>query len=130
VLLLHQPFPSLGQTYAAWEVFEEFQRRGGVRHIRICQIDLPTLETLYAKVDVRPMVTQNCFADSTHFDKDVRRLCKPNGMYYQTFGVFSAENSAVLDHAAVAKAMDTLEVEEHTALIAILQSWKAKGFAY
>jgi diketogulonate reductase-like aldo/keto reductase len=120
VLLLHQLFPSLGQAYTAWEVFEEVQRRGGVRHIGICQVDLPTLETLYAKADVGLMVVQNYFASSTHFDKEVRCLCKQNGMYYQASGVFSAENSALLDHAVVARAIDTLEVGKHATLIAIL----------
>jgi diketogulonate reductase-like aldo/keto reductase len=110
VLLLHQLFPSLGQAYIAWEVFEEVQRRGGVRHIGICQVDLPTLKPLYAKAGVGLMVVQNYFASSTNFDKDVRRLCKQNGIYYQAFGAFSAENSALSDHAVVARAIDTLEV--------------------
>jgi diketogulonate reductase-like aldo/keto reductase len=120
VLLLHQPFPSRGQTYAAWEVLEEVHRQGGATRIGICQVDLATLQVLYENADVKSSVVQNYFAASCGYDRGVRRFCREKGIVYQAFGVFAAENGALLNERLVVDVAARLSVGRHAALLAVL----------
>lgn len=120
VLLLHRPFVSIGKTYAAWEVFEEIYRQGGANNIGICQVDIATLRLLFTNANIKPSVVQNAFAFSNDYDKEVRRFCRDNGIVYQAFGVFAAENAALLEEDIVAGVAAQIGVETHAALLAVL----------
>ena len=101
--ILHAPFQRRGLGRADWEVWEAMEslyRLGKTRMIGISNITAPQLAQLCEQVNVKPMVVQNrCYA-VLGWDKEVREICRNNGIIYQGFSLLTA-NGRVLGAAEV-----------------------------
>jgi len=100
-LVLHSPFPSVGQTLEAWRTLETLVDARGVRQLGISNCyRLEQLEALYDSARVKPAVLQNRFYARTGYDRDLRAFCRRQGILYQSFWTLSA-NPQVLAHRNV-----------------------------
>ncbi|KAK3264781.1 hypothetical protein CYMTET_26505 [Cymbomonas tetramitiformis] len=72
-------------------------------------VNLPQLQHLIAKAEVRPSFVQNrCYA-ATGWDKSIRDLCRAHGIVYQGFSLLTA-NRHVLRHNSVMQAARGLDM--------------------
>lgn len=98
--VLHGPYSSWGLGKADWEVWaamEEFYRAGKTTIIGISNVQASQLQELCEKASVKPMVVQNrCYA-VRGWDKDVREICKRQGIIYQGFSLLTANQSVWRD---------------------------------
>ena len=101
--LLHGPysFPGLGEEdWEVWGALEEIHRSGRAGMIGISNVNSGQLAALVNKAQVKPMVVQNrCFA-SRGWDREVRQICRAQGIMFQGFSLLTA-NPAVLRHPRV-----------------------------
>src|SRR5688572_9434439 len=111
--LLHGPytFPNLGpEDWEVWKAIEQIHRSGRVGMIGISNVNHLQLGALVEKAEIKPMVVQNrCFADRG-WDRQVRKICRENGIMYQGFSLLTA-NPAVLQHPPVVSIARRLGVE-------------------
>ena len=91
--VLHGPYTRRGLVDAdreVWAALEELQRSGRVRIIGISNVAAAQLQQLCAEAVVKPMVVQNrCFAVAG-WDREVRELCRAQGIVYQGFSLLTA----------------------------------------
>lgn len=96
--LLHGPRTWNGLTAVdleVWRAMEELQRAGQVGSIGISNVSAGQLIALLRHAAVRPAAVQNrCFARSG-WDRQVRALCRQEGIAYQAFSLLTA-NPGVL----------------------------------
>jgi diketogulonate reductase-like aldo/keto reductase len=96
--VLHGPYSRRGlgaQDWEVWAAIEELYRRGKIKMIGISNVTADQLSLLCAKASTQPMVVQNrCYA-TLGWDKDVRDVCRAQGILYQGFSLLTA-NPAVL----------------------------------
>jgi diketogulonate reductase-like aldo/keto reductase len=110
--VLHAPFQRRGLGQADWEVWwamESLYRSGKTRMIGISNITAPQLAQLCEQVNVKPMVVQNrCYA-VLGWDKEVRQICRNNGIIYQGFSLLTANGRVLGDPEvhAIAKRLGT-----------------------
>jgi len=101
--LLHGPYtyPELGpEDWEVWKAMEDIHRSGQAGMIGISNVNDQQLQALVDGADTKPMVVQNrCFA-VRGWDRDVRTICRANGIMYQGFSLLTA-NPAVLQHPPV-----------------------------
>lgn len=101
--LLHGPYsyPGLGsEDWQVWGAIEAIFRAGKTAMIGISNVNPLQLAALIEKASVKPMVVQNrCFANRG-WDRDVRKICRDNGIMYQGFSLLTA-NPYVLQHPQV-----------------------------
>jgi diketogulonate reductase-like aldo/keto reductase len=101
--VLHGPYSRRGLGNSDWEVWaamEELYRSGKTRMIGISNVTADQLSLLCAKASTKPMVVQNrCYA-SLGWDKEVRDLCRAQGILYQGFSLLTA-NQPVLASPAI-----------------------------
>jgi diketogulonate reductase-like aldo/keto reductase len=99
--LLHGPSSSGPLTSADWEVWETMQalqREGAARQIGVSNVTLAQLTELCRKQ--KPAFVQNrCYA-RTGWDREVRALCRANGITYQGFSLLTG-NARELGQPAV-----------------------------
>lgn len=107
--VLHGPYSRRGLTDADWEVWaaiEDHYAAGKTRIIGISNVNADQLALLCAKARTRPMVVQNrCFA-VTGWDRQVREICRAQGILYQGFSLLTANMEAFgapVFHAAAAR---------------------------
>ena len=110
--LLHGPYSAPGLGHADWEVWgaiEEIHGSGRAGMIGVSNFNAGQLATLIENADVKPMVVQNrCFAERG-WDRQVREICRANGIMYQGFSLLTA-NPFLLNHPRVVSIADRLEV--------------------
>ena len=110
--LLHGPYSAPGLGPADWEVWgaiEEIHGSGRAGMIGVSNFNAVQLATLIENADVKPMVVQNrCFAERG-WDRQVREICRANGIMYQGFSLLTA-NPFLLNHPRVVSIADRLEV--------------------
>ena len=91
--LLHGPYsyPGLGrEDWEVWAAIEAIHKAGKVGMIGISNVNALQLSALIQKANVKPMAVQNrCFANRG-WDRDVRRICRENGIMYQGFSLLTA----------------------------------------
>ena len=91
--VLHGPYSRRGLGDAdreVWGAIEDLYRSGRVRMIGISNVTAPQLEQLCAEAKTRPMVVQNrCYA-VMGWDRDVREICRAQGIVYQGFSLLTA----------------------------------------
>lgn len=101
--LLHGPYsyPALGQEdWEVWSAIEELYRAGHAGLVGISNVNHLQLAMLVQKAKVKPMVVQNrCFANRG-WDREVRQICREQGIMYQGFSLLTA-NPYVLRHRRV-----------------------------
>jgi diketogulonate reductase-like aldo/keto reductase len=100
-LVLHSPLPTARQNHETWQAMETLVDAGKVRQLGISNCySLPQFEALYAAARIKPAVLQNRFYADTHYDRDIRAYCRPQGIIYQSFWTLTA-NPQILAHRAV-----------------------------
>jgi diketogulonate reductase-like aldo/keto reductase len=91
--VLHGPHSRWGLSQADWEVWktiEGYYQAGKAKMIGISNVQADQLQELCEKALVKPMVVQNrCYA-RMGWDKEVRELCKSQGIIYQGFSLLTA----------------------------------------
>jgi diketogulonate reductase-like aldo/keto reductase len=101
--VLHGPYTRRGLGAADWEVWaaiEELYNSGKARMIGVSNVTAEQLSLLCAKATVRPMMVQNrCYA-ARGWDRDVREICRAQGIIYQGFSLLTA-NAREMAHPTV-----------------------------
>jgi diketogulonate reductase-like aldo/keto reductase len=101
--LLHGPSTGRGLAdadWAVWRSMEALKNSGKVRLIGVSNVTREQLELLERGAEVAPAFVQNrCYA-STGWDREVRAVCRANGIAYQAFSLLTA-NTRELRTAAV-----------------------------
>lgn len=91
--VLHGPYSraSIGfQDLETWSAMEDLVENQQVRHLGISNVSFEQLLSLLEKVKVKPSFVQNrCFA-RFGWDKEVREVCKSEGIAYQGFSLLTA----------------------------------------
>lgn len=109
--VLHGPHYRGGLGPEDWEVWgaiEAIHQSGRAKMIGVSNVSADQLFQLCEKAKFRPMVVQNrCFA-VTGWDREVREICRSNGIIYQGFSLLTA-NPQVLMHPEVQRIASRLE---------------------
>jgi diketogulonate reductase-like aldo/keto reductase len=99
--LLHGPWSAHGwsaEDRAAWGAMETLQRAGRVRLLGVSNVSREQLEALCTHERVRPAFVQNRCHARTGWDRQVRVLCRAQGIVYQGFSLLTA-NTRTLESA-------------------------------
>jgi diketogulonate reductase-like aldo/keto reductase len=110
--VLHGPYQRQGLGAADWEVWaaiEELYRSGKTKMIGISNVTAEQLTRLCARAAVKPMMVQNrCYA-ALGWDKEVREICRTQGIIYQGFSLLTANREVFADPAirAIAQRLGT-----------------------
>lgn len=95
-LVLHSPMDSLEDTLRVWRVFESFVEEGIVHRLGISNCyDIKMLEGIITNARVQPSFLQNRFYRESHFDINLRRLCRERSITYQSFWTLTANRHAL-----------------------------------
>ncbi|OGQ79615.1 MAG: xylose reductase [Deltaproteobacteria bacterium RIFCSPLOWO2_12_FULL_60_19] len=98
--VLHAPFSRRGLGEADWEVWaamEALYQSGKTKMIGISNVAAGQLAELCERANVKPMVAQNrCFA-ALGWDREVREICRANGIVYQGFSLLTANREVLTD---------------------------------
>lgn len=91
--VLHGPYYRRGLAAEDWEVWAAIEAQydaGNTKMIGVSNVSAEQLTLLCAKAKHKPMVVQNrCYA-ALGWDKDVREVCRANGLIYQGFSLLTA----------------------------------------
>ncbi len=94
--LLHGPRTWTGLSrddLEVWRTMEELQRDGRARWIGVSNVTAEQLTALCRHAEVRPSFVQNrCFA-RLGWDRDVRAVCRGEGVVYQGFSLLTANRA-------------------------------------
>ncbi|MGE0763361.1 MAG: aldo/keto reductase family protein [Bdellovibrionales bacterium] len=100
--VLHGPYKASGIQPAdleTWAAMEQLHQQKKVHHLGISNVSAKQLIELCAKVNVKPSFVQNrCFA-KMGWDKQVREICKAQGLQYQGFSLLTANRMELADPA-------------------------------
>lgn len=98
--VLHGPYQRWGLGKADWEVWaaiEGLYESGKARMIGISNVTADQLAQLCARARHKPMVVQNrCYA-ALGWDKDVREICRAEGIIYQGFSLLTANREVMVE---------------------------------
>jgi len=98
--VLHGPYQRQGLGAADWEVWaaiEGLYQSGKTKIIGISNVTPEQLTQLCAKAAVKPMMVQNrCYA-ALGWDKEVREICRTQGIIYQGFSLLTANREVFSD---------------------------------
>jgi len=101
--LLHGPYSRRGlgqEDREVWAALEGIYRSGRAKMIGISNVSAGQLTQLCEQAAVKPMVVQNrCYA-VFGWDRDVRAICKVNGIVYEGFSLLTA-NQEILGHPSI-----------------------------
>jgi len=101
--VLHGPYLRRGLGDAdreVWAAIEGLYRSGKTKMIGISNVTAEQLTLLCTEAVVKPMVVQNrCYA-SLGWDKEVREICRTQGIIYQGFSLLTA-NREIFSEPAV-----------------------------
>ncbi len=100
--VLHGPYSRRGllaQDWEVWEAIEQLHRAGRTRLIGVSNVSPEQLALLCAKASIKPHMVQNrCYA-ALGWDKEVRDICKVQGIVYQGFSLLTANLDVLADPA-------------------------------
>jgi len=99
--LLHGPLDTIDKTMIAWKTLEDIVAHGGIRYLGICNVDIFTLEQVFAAATVKPAVVQNKLREENDYDRKVKDFCAAHGIVYQVFGVLWQNNQGLLHSEVV-----------------------------
>ncbi|MBI3061163.1 MAG: aldo/keto reductase [Deltaproteobacteria bacterium] len=98
--VLHAPYSRRGLGEADWEVWaamEALYQSGKTKMIGISNVAAGQLAELCEQANHKPMVVQNrCYA-ALGWDKEVREICRSNGIVYQGFSLLTANGEVLAD---------------------------------
>jgi diketogulonate reductase-like aldo/keto reductase len=102
-LVLHGPYANTGicpEDLETWAAMEDHHRQGTVRLIGVSNVSAAQLAELCGRVKIKPAFVQNrCYA-RFGWDRQVREVCRREGIVYQGFSLLTA-NSMELSSPAV-----------------------------
>ncbi len=110
--VLHGPYGRRGLGNAdreVWAAMEALYQSGKTKMIGISNVAAEQVAQLCAEATVKPMVVQNrCYA-ALGWDKEVRDICKEQGIIYQGFSLLTANREVLVDPdlRAIAKRLGT-----------------------
>ena len=110
--VLHGPYGRRGLGNAdreVWTAMEELYQAGKTKMIGISNVTAEQVAQLCAEATVKPMVVQNrCYA-ALGWDKEVREICRAQGVIYQGFSLLTANREVLVDPElrAIAKRLGT-----------------------
>lgn len=92
-LLLHGPSQRWGLAFAdfeAWSAMEALQREGEVNFVGVSNFSAGQLKELLTSARVAPAFVQNrCYA-ALGWDREIREICREEGIVYQGFSLLTA----------------------------------------
>ncbi len=98
--VLHGPYSRYGLGASDWEVWaaiEGLYESGKTKMIGISNVTAEQLALLCERARHKPMVVQNrCYA-SLGWDKEVREMCRTNGIVHQGFSLLTANRQVLAD---------------------------------
>jgi diketogulonate reductase-like aldo/keto reductase len=98
--VLHGPYSRYGLGAPDWEVWtaiEGLYQAGRCKTIGISNVTAGQLTALCERAAVKPMFVQNrCYA-AMGWDKEVRDLCRAQGIIYQGFSLLTANRHVLVD---------------------------------
>lgn len=98
--VLHGPYHRYGLGAEDWEVWaaiEGLYASGKTKMIGISNVSAEQLAQLCARATHKPMVVQNrCYA-SLGWDKEVREICRTQGLIYQGFSLLTANRPILVE---------------------------------
>jgi diketogulonate reductase-like aldo/keto reductase len=110
--VLHGPYSRWGLGKADWEVWaaiEGLYQSGRTKMIGISNVTGGQLTELCQQANHKPMVVQNrCYA-ALGWDKEVREICRAQGIIYQGFSLLTANREVLADPEVrtIAKRLET-----------------------
>lgn len=103
--VLHAPFSRRGLGVADWQVWaamEALYQAGKTKMIGVSNITAAQLTLLCQQAQVKPMMVQNrCFAVMA-WDKQVREICREQGIIYQGFSLLTANREVMAEPEVLA----------------------------
>ena len=98
--VLHGPYSRYGLSdddREVWTAMEELYESDQTKMIGISNVTAEQLHQLCQQARVKPMVVQNrCYA-VLGWDKEVREVCKTEGIIYQGFSLLTANREVLVD---------------------------------
>jgi diketogulonate reductase-like aldo/keto reductase len=98
--VLHGPSARRGlpaEDWAVWGAMEELHRAKKARVLGVSNVSAEQLDLLCAKASVKPGMVQNrCYA-VMGWDRDVRAICRDQGIVYQGFSLLTANLDVLQD---------------------------------
>lgn len=98
--VLHGPYARSGLSDADWEVWaaiESLHASGKAKAIGISNVSADQLALLCEQAMQKPMMVQNrCYA-ALGWDRDVREICRAQGIVYQGFSLLTANREVLID---------------------------------
>lgn len=95
-LVMHSPMDTMQETMVVWRVMESFVDEGKVLRLGISNCyDLETFTTIHESARIKPWVLQNRFYAKSNFDTELRKFCKANNIWYQSFWTLTASRHAL-----------------------------------
>ena len=95
-LVMHGPRDTVEETMEVWRVMESFVDEGKVKRIGMSNCyDYKKFTTIYQMARIKPWVLQNRFYAQSHFDTNLRKFLKENGVWYQSFWTLTANRDAL-----------------------------------
>ena len=101
-LVLHSPMDSRSDTLTVWRAMERIHQAGRVRQLGISNCyDIDLFRWLLKTSAVKPAVLQNRFYEKTGYDKELRQICRDQGIAYQSFWTLTANRNLLANDALV-----------------------------
>jgi diketogulonate reductase-like aldo/keto reductase len=98
--VLHGPYARYGLGAADWEVWaaiEGLYQSGKTKMIGISNVTAEQLALLCERATHKPMVVQNrCYA-ALGWDKEIREICRAQGIIYQGFSLLTANRGVLVE---------------------------------
>lgn len=99
-LVLHGPMYRSGlspEDWEAWRAMEELAEQNKVRFLGISNVSSQQLRLLIKSATIKPSFVQNrCFAVQG-WDREVRQICREQGVTYQGFSLLTANRQIFAD---------------------------------
>ncbi len=98
--VLHGPYSRRGlgeEDWEVWRAMEELYRSGKTRMIGISNVSAGQLAQLCSRATTKPMMVQNrCYA-ALGWDREVREICRAQGLIYQGFSLLTANQELLMN---------------------------------
>ena len=121
-LVMHSPMETVEETMAVWRVMESFVDEGKVLRIGMSNCyDYDKFTSIYQMARIKPWVLQNRFYAQSNFDTELRRFCKEEQIWYQSFWTLGANRDA-LGLAEVRELAEAKGLTPQTYMFAFLMS--------
>jgi diketogulonate reductase-like aldo/keto reductase len=120
--VMHSPERTLDETMVAYRVMEQAVDDGKVLRLGISNCyDYDFFTSIYDMARIKPSVLQNRFYGDSDWDQELRKFCKENSIWYQSFWTLTANRDALATKEVKAWALSK-QLSPQTLLYAYLMS--------